>query len=193
MLSEIYLTLEVPVMHRSFRRTFVAAVVGAALLGTSQAPVSVASVAADPTPAPAPTDSSASEASDSAITARTSDSADAAVCTANTNGDYVHRSSTGFAASGHGWWTNVNCNTTLADVTVQLQQYYSDGVWRNVGSPGKARVASGGGAGNRATGRVDCVNSSRSGWRSIVDVDLVGLIDDTSVLVTPSRNIDCRV
>lgn len=115
-----------------------------------------------------------------------------AVCAAYTRGDNVHRSSTGFAASGHGWWDNVNCSATYADVTVQLQQYYGDGVWRNQGSAGKARVLSGGGSGQRATGRADCIISSYTGWRGIVDVDLVALIDDSSVLVTPSANIYCR-
>jgi len=116
----------------------------------------------------------------------------AAVCLAYTRGDNAHRSATGFEASGHGWWTNVNCSATLADVTVWLQQYYSDGVWRTRGTVGEARVRSGGGAGNRATARALCADSRSTGWRSVVDVDLVGLIDDFSQFVTPAVNIPCR-
>ncbi|WP_156184647.1 hypothetical protein [Allosalinactinospora lopnorensis] len=75
---------------------------------------------------------------------------------------------------------------------MQLQQYYSDGRWRNIGSVGRKTVASGGGAGNRATGRAGCNNSSLTGWRSVIDVDLVGQADDPRKLTTPARNIRCR-
>ena len=113
-------------------------------------------------------------------------------CTLYTRGDYVHRSSTGIAASAHGWWENRDCPATYAVVTVQLQEYYSDGTWRNVGEPGRKTVRSGGGAGNRATARVDCLSTERTGWRSVVDVDLVGVADDPGALYTPAVNIECR-
>ena len=115
-----------------------------------------------------------------------------AVCFFYTRGDYVHVSSTAFEASGHGWWVNVDCNATWAVVTVQLQEYYSDGTWRNKGTVGSATVRSGGGAGNRATGRAGCYNSSLTGWRSVIDVDLVGLADDPNKLTTAAQNIYCR-
>ncbi len=114
------------------------------------------------------------------------------MCVFQTRGDYVHVSSSAFEASGHGWWVNGNCSARLAVVTVQLQQYYSDGRWRNIGSVGRKTVASGGGAGNRATGRAGCNNSSLTGWRSVIDVDLVGQADDPRKLTTPARNIRCR-
>ncbi|MET8764197.1 hypothetical protein [Lentzea sp. NPDC004782] len=149
-------------------------------LGAMQAPAN-AEVAV---PAPAPVETAGDQ---SAVVGPD------AVCVFYTNGDYVHVSSTPPAsASGHGWWTNGNCNATLAVVTVQLQQYYSDGKWRNIGSAGKATVRSGGGAGNRATGRVTCSNREVTGWRSVIDVDLVGLADDPSKLTTATRNITCR-
>lgn len=155
------------------------AAVGLAL-GAMQAPAN----AADAVPAPAPVEESGTQARATGPEA---------VCVFYTNGDYVHVSSTApAAASGHGWWTNGNCNATLAVVTVQLQQYYSDGRWRNVGSAGRATVRSGGGAGNRATGRVNCTNREVTGWRSVIDVDLVGLADDPGKLTTSSRNITCR-
>jgi len=114
------------------------------------------------------------------------------VCFFETRGDYVHLSSSAFEASGHGWWVNGNCNATLAIVTVQLQQYYADGSWRNAGTAGSATVRSGGGAGNRATGRAGCAGRGLTGWRSVIDVDLVGLADDPGKLVTPGQNIYCR-
>lgn len=75
---------------------------------------------------------------------------------------------------------------------MQLQQYFSDGSWRNAGTATTSRVSSGGGSGKRTTDRADCTNSSTTTWRSVVDVDLVGLVDDTSVLVTPAQNVACR-
>jgi hypothetical protein len=117
----------------------------------------------------------------------------AAICVFETRGDYVHVSSSAFEASGHGWWVNGNCSATLAVVTVQLQQYYSDGVWRNKGTVGQSTVRSGGGAGNRATGRGACTaGSAVTGWRSVIDVDLVGQADDPGKLTTSARDIPCR-
>jgi hypothetical protein len=80
------------------------------------------------------------------------------VCFYNVRGDNVHISNSAYEASGHGWWVNINCPATLAVVTVQLQEYYSDGSWRNKGTLGRSTVRSGGGSGNRATGRAVCNN-----------------------------------
>lgn len=157
---------------------------GALLLGLSHASAFAAPVDTA-VPAAVPATVAAAEGGQSVLQ-------EAAICTFTTNGDYVHVSSSAFEASGHGWWVNGNCNTSSAVVTVQLQQYYSDGSWRNVGTVGRSTVRSGGGAGNRATGRGGCNNSSTTGWRSVIDVDLVGLADDPGKLTTPSRNIGCR-
>ena len=86
---------------------------------------------------------------------------------------------------------NGNCPTSTAVVTVQLQEFYSDGSWRNKGTVGRATVRSGGGAGNRATGRAGCNNGTVVGWRSVIDVDLVGVADSPDKLTTPARNIPC--
>lgn len=111
-----------------------------------------------------------------------------------THGDRVHRSSTAFEASGHGWWINLHCpSAQRARVTVQLQQYFTDGSWRNRGVKGSATVYSGSGRGNRSTGRATCGTSSRTGWRSVIDVDLVGVNDPSGVGVTAPANINCRV
>jgi hypothetical protein len=117
----------------------------------------------------------------------------AGLCYFRAKGDYVHLSSSASVASGHGWWVNGNCNARFAVVTVQLQEYYSDGRWRNVGTVGRATVTSGGGRGNRATGRAGCNNNSGlASWRSVIDVDVIGVIDDPSKLTTPFRNIRCH-
>lgn len=113
------------------------------------------------------------------------------ICSFKTVGDYVHVSNSAFEASGHGWWRNINCPATLAVVTVQLQEYYSDGSWRNKGTLGRSTVRSGGGSGNRATGRAGCNNRGVVGWRSVIDVDLIGVADDPGKLITPARNIPC--
>lgn len=176
-------------MRRAIRSISSVGVAGVALLfGLS---TTYASAAPDAVPAAVP----AAEEGQTVLSGSASASDEvqaAAICTFTTNGDYVHVSSSAFEASGHGWWVNGNCNTSTAVVTVQLQQYYSDGSWRNVGTVGRSTVRSGGGAGNRATGRGGCNNSSVTGWRSVIDVDLVGLADDPGKLTTPSRNIACR-
>ncbi|HEU4792362.1 MAG TPA: hypothetical protein VFS96_01770 [Nitrolancea sp.] len=141
-----------------------------------------------PAPATLPTAAVPAPASGSDIV--TLDNAAAqGTCYFETWGDNVHVSS--FEASGHGWWENGNCPATLAVVTVQLQEYYSDGAWRNIGSLGQATVYSGGG-GNRATGRVDCFDGTTTSWRSVVDVDLVGIPDDPGKYITPYKDIACR-
>ncbi len=186
-------------MHHFLRRISVpAGILSALLVGTLAAPAIAdpgeAAPAAAAVPAPAPTSEAFMDSADSPANSEVAPPGEAAeavrLCTFYTRGDYVHVSSN--QASGHGWWVNVNCRATWAVVTVQLQQYYSDGRWRNIGTPGRATVRSGGGAGKRATGRVSCSSRSLTGWRSVVDVDVVGVLDDPRKLVTPARNIYCR-
>lgn len=180
-------------MRQSLRRiSIVACVVGAALFGVSQTSA-IAAEEALPAAAPASAPEEGGEVSlDNTGSPDQPELSAAAVCLFKTVGDYVHVSSSAFEASGHGWWVNGDCPTASAVVTVQLQQYYSDGKWRNVGTKGKETVRSGGGAGHRATGRAGCNSSAVTGWRSVVDVDLVGLADDPGKLTTPTRNINCR-
>ena len=166
------------------RKSFVAVgMAGAALFWAPQ--VSGAAVPADApaVPAVAPASASASGA--------TQHAAPKDVCYFETAGDYVHVSSSAHEASGHGWWVNVDCETTTAVVTVQLEEYYSDGSWRKVGTVGKKTVRSGGGSSDRSTGRAACTGSGTASWRSVIDVDLVGLPDDPDKLTTPVRNIKC--
>lgn len=97
------------------------------------------------------------------------------ICRFNTLAYRVHRSSG--QASGHAWWENIDCDTNQAVVTVRLQQHVG-GSWKYAGSTGKKTVYSGGGSANRAVARADCNASSRTQWRTVVDVDLVGIFDD---------------
>lgn len=115
----------------------------------------------------------------------------AAVCVAWARGDLTHLS--GGDVSGHGWWTKGTCaDATKALVTIHLQQLWDDGVWRNAGTKGQDTVWPGGGSANRATARAACLTRVTTGWRSIVDVDLVGFADTPNRLFTPRQNLACR-
>jgi hypothetical protein len=178
--------------HCLLRVSTTIGVVGAAFFGAPHAPAFAAE--SDPVPAPAPSAAPGAGKGEASIdntgsTAKRQSPQE--VCTFTTKGDYVHVSSSAFEASGHGWWVNGDCPASMAVVTVQLQEYYSDGRWRNKGTVGRKTVRSGGGAGNRATGRAGCNNNGLAGWRSVVDVDLVGVADDPRKLTTPARNIGC--
>lgn len=82
---------------------------------------------------------------------------------------------------------------THAIVTVQLQEFYTDGSWRNKGAKAKATVPSGGGSGKWVAGRAACHDGITTGWRSVIVVDLVNYNDVPGKLITPGRNIGCRV
>ncbi|MEV0618469.1 hypothetical protein AB0I81_34435 [Nonomuraea sp. NPDC050404] len=140
-------------------------------------------------PAPDPDSESGSEEESTPSAENTGSTG---VCVFSTMGDYVHISGSAFEASGHGWWVKGNCKATHAVVTVQLQQQDSGGSWRNAGTVGKATVPPGGGGGKRATGRAVCNSAAKTSWRSIVDVDLVGVMDDPGKLTTATRDLNCR-
>jgi hypothetical protein len=114
-------------------------------------------------------------------------------CTPVAKGDYVHISSTPPAtASGHGWWDKGNCTATRAVVSIVLQEYFSDGSWRDRGQGGQGTYRPGGGASHRATARAVCQTTTTTGWRSVVNVSVVGESGTASV-TTPARDINCRV
>jgi hypothetical protein len=73
---------------------------------------------------------------------------------------------------------------------VQLQEH-KDGDWQDVGTVGKKTVFSGGGSGNRATGRAFCVSKAEKRWRSVIDVNLVGAIDDPRKFITDEVPLPC--
>jgi len=108
-----------------------------------------------------------------------------AQCNYTTEGDNPHLSSTGFAASAHGWWNHsINSSCPLyADVTVTLQAKlcYTTGssrtCWWETVDHQVTRILAGGGSGRRTTARNDCLFFKLIGYRSIIDVDLVGVWD----------------
>lgn len=160
-------------------------ITSALLIGTPQA--SAVGVSATPAPAPELPYSEAEGSTGSPPSAQKFP-----ICIFRTRGDNVHISSSAFEASGHGWWVNYTCDSKFALVKVQLQQYYSDGSWRNIGTVGAATVKSGGGAGNRATGRAGCLGRALTGWRSVVSAEVIGLTQTHFKLTTPGLNIPCR-
>lgn len=113
-------------------------------------------------------------------------------CTPVSGHDNPHRSSTGFAVSGHGWWDKGTCSNTRADVLNCLYQYYDDGTWRQIACSSVVEFTYGGGAGNRTTARRDCASSAYTSWRNHVSVDVKGEVDTNEV---PYRQADvyCRV
>lgn len=116
----------------------------------------------------------------------------ALACVFEQKGDNVHRSGTD--ASGQGWWVAVSgCQSgQTGTVTVSLQQYYSDGQWRTVSTGSKPGVYAGGGSANRAVARRVCSSSQVTTWRSVIDVDLAGIIDSPNKTYTGAINITCR-
>lgn len=121
--------------------------------------------------------------------------ATAGTCDYETRGDTPHISSAAYEASAHGWW-NVRPGSgvcpTYADVTVTLAAFRCDFGscrWVNI-SQSRSRIKRGGGSANRTTVRFACVGVTRTGWRSTIDVDLVGVSDPDDV-VEEIGNISC--
>lgn len=190
--------------RRRLLRIFIAAnCFTATLLGASHMPASASPETSPTLPIPATAPDASSKTDEVTIIGAGDSSEDtsfealAASCSSSSflaRGDHVHRSSSGFEASGHGWWVNLSCRSaSQARVTVQLQEYFTDGSWRNRGIKGDDTVYSGGGSSNRATGRAGCSTSTVTAWRSVIDVDLVGVNDPPDVAITGYQNIYCRV
>lgn len=119
------------------------------------------------------------------------DAAEIAACVAWAVGDNTHLSSGD--VSGHGWWLRGTCDgATQALVTVHIQQLWDDGVWRNAGNKGEGYLRPKEDSNNRITARVPCLTSVTTGWRSIVDVDIVGFADTPNRVFTPRQNLACR-
>lgn len=139
----------------------------------------------------------AAAASDAAVTsdgAVTSDDAASEVGAFVTDGDHVHVSSTPPpTASGHGWWLDPfnKHRSVKATVTVWLQAK-DGGRWVTV-AKGARRVKSGGGSSRRADARKRCENRERTQWRSVIDVDLIGIPDSPEKAVTTTVTLACGV
>lgn len=109
-----------------------------------------------------------------------------AVSVFTSHADHPHTTYTsGFKeVSAHGWWLKGTTKATKAKVTVTLQALTQAG-WRTVA---KGSRVVGPGTSTRGNARVKCVNNDLYHYRSIVDVDLVGYLDDSAVVgaQTPS-------
>ncbi len=110
-----------------------------------------------------------------------------------TDGDRVHVSSTPPpTASGHGWWKKISGPGTKAKVTVTLQaRPAGTSTWHNVAT-GSKTVKSGGGSGKRATARKTCTNLiQKTEWRSVIDVDIIGVADSPEKATTKAATLWC--
>lgn len=121
---------------------------------------------------------------------------DMPTCNPIAQGDYAHVSSTPPAtASAHGWWRKNNCTVNAAVVTVQLQEFFSDGSWRiqaeNVGTITPAPTGS---TSPRVTARKTCSGTQLTGWRSVVTANTEPAGErGFGSTTTPAQNIRCRV
>lgn len=106
------------------------------------------------------------------------------------NGDKVHYSSSDNSVlSGHGWWVKLSGAGTKARVTVWLQQ--RKGGWKPVAKDVKT-VKPGGGRGKRATAREKCGSRKTTAWRSVIDVDIIGVNDSPEKAYTKTVRKKCR-
>lgn len=81
---------------------------------------------------------------------------------------------------------------TKAVLKVYLQEYFSDRTWRTM-NIGTKTVYSGGGSAHRAVGRRTCQGARPMSWRTMIDVDLVGLADSANVGITQTVTLNCVV
>lgn len=114
-------------------------------------------------------------------------------CTPVSGRDNPHRSSTGVAASGHGWWGKGNCSSDRANVYNCLYEWYTNNSWRQITCSGvkELRPATGGSS-DRTVARADCDSTLRTSWRNHVDVDVIDEID-TGEQPYNQGDVDCRV
>ena len=140
--------------------------------------------------------SGASGSSDSAAIAN-EQIAVAGDCTFKTLSDNIHWS--GEQLSVHGWWDVVPPSTgcpSHAEVETMLQGVWCDFRveacwWKKVDKQEK-RVRPGGGRGKRSNARTSCVSSRMTGFRSVIDVDLVGMSDPDNKLKSSPGDWACK-
>lgn len=113
-------------------------------------------------------------------------------CTPVSGRDNPHRSGTGVAASGHGWWDRGNCDADRAKVYNCLYQWYSDNSWHQMDCSKTKSLKPGGGSSNRTTARRECGSTATTSWRNHVDVDVVGALDTAEKPMNQAK-MACRV
>lgn len=106
--------------------------------------------------------------------------------------DRAHRSGTD--VSTHGWWVNLGGTCpAMANVDTYLQAYWCGSYgcrWVTVSSDSRD-VRAGGGRGNRGNARMSCSTDRTTGWRSFVDVDLLGVNDPPGFTYSDPQNLSC--
>lgn len=116
------------------------------------------------------------------------------ICAYESDGDWVHVSTYGGIAyaSGHGWWDNVDCPSYYtADVTITLEEKLG-GTWYPQGDSVTAyNVYAGGGSGNRATAKIECVNATPHYWRSQISATINQAPSTSPLATTQARYINC--
>jgi hypothetical protein len=95
------------------------------------------------------------------------------------------------SASGHAGWSQGNCGVTTANVTAQLQEFFSNGDWYNIG-PSKSRVQPPNKHPGWANPRAACPSWDVVSWRTVVGVSTIGQAGTDST-ISPVSNIACAV
>ncbi|NEA39886.1 hypothetical protein [Streptomyces sp. SID11385] len=113
-----------------------------------------------------------------------------------TNGDRVHISSTPpRTASAHAWWTHVAGPGTKAKVTIWLQVKATKkgSKWHSVAKNSKNLKSGNGGSARRVVARKKCANRNTRQWRTLIDVDLIGVADTPEKVSTKTVTVRCGV
>lgn len=114
-------------------------------------------------------------------------------CPYTTHGDWVHLS--GGDVSGHGWWetNSYSLCPTYADVEVTIQGWWCSWIcdWVTV-AHNEMRIRPKNIYNERTTARRFCVGTDIVGFRSVIDVDLVGVGDPADKFYTQWRDLACR-
>ncbi|ROO50764.1 hypothetical protein EDC02_5617 [Micromonospora sp. Llam0] len=113
-------------------------------------------------------------------------------CTPESGRDNPHRSGTGVAVSGHGWWRQGNCSNDRANVFNCLYEWYTDNSWRQKACSSTRELRPYTGSGDRTVARHDCDDTQLTSWRNHVDVDVIGEID-TGEWPYRQNDVACRV
>lgn len=116
----------------------------------------------------------------------------ALACTPVSGRDNPHRSGTGVAVSGHGWWKKGNCSNDRADAYNCLYEWYTDNTWRQKACSEKKRLRPYTGSGDRTVARKNCDNTAVTSWRYHVDVNVVDE-GDTGEWPYRQADVSCRV
>jgi hypothetical protein len=75
-------------------------------------------------------------------------------------------------------------------VTIWLQAKDGHGKWHSVAEGAKV-VKSGGGSSRRANVRKRCQGTGEVSWRSVIDVDIIGVSDSPEKAVTKTVSVHC--